>query len=163
MEFYLEPEFWVAISFFLFVGLLFYYAVPRKLAEALDKRAKEIALELEEARKLRQEAESVLADYRRREKEAEGEAEDIVKLATKEARSYAAETRKSMQEQFERRTKLAEEKIGRAEAQAVADVRAAAIDAAVGAARMMIAQKLTPETANKLLEKGIDSLKSKLN
>jgi F-type H+-transporting ATPase subunit b len=157
------PEFWVGVSFFLFIGILFYYEVPRKLGQALDKRAEEISKELEEARKLRQEAEAVLADYRKREKEAENEAEDIVKLAKKEAQSYAAETRKAMQEQFERRTKLAEDKIARAEAQAIADVRAASIEAAVTAARSLIAEKLTPETADKLLQQSIDSLQSKLN
>ncbi len=157
------PEFWVGVSFFLFIGILFYYEVPRKLGQALDKRAEEISKELEEARKLRQEAEAVLADYRKREKEAENEAGDIVKLAKKEAQSYAAETRTAMQEQFERRTKLAEEKIARAEAQAIADVRAASIEAAVTAARSMIAEKLTPETADKLLQESIDSLQSKLN
>lgn len=161
MEF--DPEFWVAVSFLLFVGLAVYLGAGRKLTEALDKRAAAIAAELEEARKLREEAEQVLADYRRKEKEAADEAEDIVRLAKREAESYAAETRKTMQEQFERRTRLAEEKIARAEAQAVADVRAAAIDAAVGAARSIISEKLTPDTAEKLMQESIESLKSKLN
>lgn len=158
-----SPEFWVGISFLLFLGVLFYYKVPRKTGQALDRRAEEIIKELEEARKLRQEAKAVLADYRRREQEAANEAEDIVRLAKKEAQSYADETRRSMQEQFERRSRLAEEKIARAEAQAVAEVRAAAIEAAVGAARTLISEKLTPATADKLLKQSIDSLKNKLN
>jgi F-type H+-transporting ATPase subunit b len=147
----------------MFLGVLFYYRIPRKLAAVLDQRADEIAKELGQARRLHEEARSVLEDYRRKEREAEHEADDILKLAKREAQFYAEETRRSMREQFERRTKLAEEKIGRAEAQAVADVRNAAIEAAVAAAKTLIAEKLTPEAADKLLKQSIDSLQSKLN
>ncbi len=157
------PEFWVAVSFFLFIALVVYFKAFHKLGQALDKRAAEIAAELDEAKRLREEAESVLADYRRKQKEAQQEADDIVDLAKREAKSYAEETRRSMQEQFERRARMAEEKIARAEEQAVADVRSAAVDAAVGAARHLIAEKMTPATADKLLNESIDSLKSKLN
>lgn len=157
------PEFWVAVSFFLFIALAVYFKTFHKLGQALDKRAAEIAAELDEAKRLREEAENVLAEYKRKQKEAQQEADDIVDLANREAKSYAEETRRDMQEQFERRTKLAEDKIARAEEQAVADVRGAAVDAAVGAARTLIGEKLTPATADKLLNESIDSLKTKLN
>lgn len=163
MDFLATPEFWVAVSFFLFLGLVFYFGVHKKLGVALDARAAAIAKEIDEARSLREEAEKVLADYRRKESNAAEEAEDIVRLATKEAEAMAAETSRAMKEQFERRMKLAEDKIARAEAEALRDVRAAAADAAVAAAQMVIAEKLTPETADKLVKQGIDALKSKLN
>jgi F-type H+-transporting ATPase subunit b len=163
MEFIFEPEFWVAISFFLFLALVLYLGVHKKLATALDNRAAAIAKELDEARRLREEAQSVLADYRKKQSSVDSEVAAIVNLAAKEAESLAAETRASMQEHFERRTKLAEDKIGRAEAQALADVRSAAVDAAVAAAESIIAAKLTPEAAAKLVGTSIDSLKSKLN
>ncbi|QKP78874.1 ATP F0F1 synthase subunit B [Methyloligella sp. GL2] len=158
-----SAEFWVGISFLLFVALVVYLKVPRMMNAALDKRAEGIAADLEEARSLREEAESVLADYRRKEAEAMKEAEDIVQLAKREAESYAAETRANMKEQFDRRTKLAEEKIARAEAQAVADVRTAAVEAAVGAARTLVADKMSADQADKLLKDSIESVKSKLN
>jgi F-type H+-transporting ATPase subunit b len=163
MEFIFEPEFWVAISFFLFLALALYLGVHKKLATALDARATSIAKELDEARRLREEAQSVLADYRKKQAGVESEVAAIVSLAAKEAESLAAETRASMQEHFERRTKLAEDKIARAEAQALADVRGAAVDAAVAAAESIIAAKLTPEAAAKLVGTSIDTLKSKLN
>jgi F-type H+-transporting ATPase subunit b len=163
MEFLLEPEFWVAVSFFLFVGVVIYLGAHKKIAVALDARAASIAKELDEARRLRQEAENVLADYRRKQGEAAKEAEAIVSLAAKEAEILTAETRRSMQEHFERRMKLAEDKIARAEAEALREVRAAAADAAIAAAQAVIAEKLTPEAADKLVKQGIDALKGKLN
>jgi F-type H+-transporting ATPase subunit b len=163
MEFIFEPEFWVAVSFFLFLGVVIYLGVHKKLAAALDARAAAIAKELDDARRLREEAEKVLADYRRKEGDAAKEAEAIVTLAAKEAEILAQETRRSMQEHFERRMKLAEEKIARAEADALREVREAAADAAVAAAQIVIKQKLSPEAADKLITRGIEALKGKLN
>lgn len=163
MGFLSTPDFWVAVSFFLFVAGLLYLGVHRKLAVVLDKRAAMIAKELEEAKRLREEAQDVLADYRRKQGDAAKEAEEIVKLASKEAEILAEETRRSMQEQFERRIKLAEDKIARAETEALREVRAAAADAAIAAAQTVIAAKLTPDAANKLVRQGIDALKAKLN
>jgi len=163
MEFVYEPEFWVAVSFFIFLGVLFYFGVHKKLASLLDARAALISKELEEARRLRDEAEKVLADYRRKEGEAVNEAEGIIALAAKEAEMLAAETRKSVKEHFDRRMKLAEEKIARAEQDAVREVRSVAVDAAVAAAQTLIVEKLTSDRAEKLVSDSIDSLKSKLN
>ncbi len=163
MAFIFEPEFWVAVSFFLFLGVIFYLGVHKKIAAALDARAATIAKELDEAKHLREEAEKVLADYRRKQGDAAKEAQAIITLAAKEAEELAAETRRSMAEYFERRMKLAEDKIARAETEALGEVRAAAADAAVAAAQTIIAAKLTPETADRLVKQGIAALKTKLN
>ena len=163
MEFIFEPEFWVAVSFFLFVGGMLYLGVHKKLAAVLDARAAAIAKELEEAKRLREEAAKVLADYRRKQGDVAKETKDIIDLASREAEILAAETRRTMREQFDRRMKLAEDKIARAEAEALREVRAAAAEAAVTAARTVIAAKLTPDGADKLVSQGIDALKGKLN
>jgi F-type H+-transporting ATPase subunit b len=163
MDVFATPEFWVAVSFFIFVGGVLYLGAHKKIATALDARAAAITKEIVEARHLREEAEKVLADYRRKQGDAANEAEDIVRLASREAEAFAAETSRSMKEHFERRMKLAEDKIARAEAEALREVRAAAADAAVTAAQMVIAEKLTPEMADKLVKQGIDALKTKLN
>ena len=163
MEFIFEPEFWVAVSFFLFVGVVLYLGVHKKIASALDARSAAIAKELEEAKRLREEAEKVLADYRRKQGDVAKETKGIIDLASKEAEILAAETRRSVKEQFERRMKLAEDKIARAEAEALREVRTAAAEAAVKAAQMVIAAKLTPEAADKLVSQGIDALEGKLN
>jgi F-type H+-transporting ATPase subunit b len=163
MEFVFEPEFWVAVSFFLFLGVVVYFGAHKKLASALDARTAAIAKELAEAKRLREEAEKVLDDYRRKQGDVAKETKGIIDLASKEAEILAAETRRSMKEQFERRMKLAEDKIARAEAEALREVRAAAAEAAVKAAQMVIAARLTPEAADKLVSQGIDALKGKLN
>ena len=163
MEFIIEPEFWVAVSFFIFVGVLFYFGVHKKIATVLDARATLIDKELEEARRLRDEAEKVLADYRRKQADAANEAENIIALAAKEAEIFAAETRRSVKEHFDRRMKLAEDKIARAEQDAVREVRGVAVDAAMAAAQALIAAKLTPDRAETLVAESIDTLKSKLN
>jgi len=163
MDLLSTPEFWVAVSFFLFLALAFYFGAHKKIAVALDARAAAIAKELDDAKALREEAEKVLADYRRKQGDAAKAAEDIVALAGKEAAAMAAETSRAMKEQFERRMKQAQDKIGRAEADAVREVRAAAADAAVTAAQSVIAEKLTPDTAGKLITQSIDALKTRLN
>ena len=163
MDFLNTPEFWVAVSFVLFVVGVLYLGAHKKIATALDARSEAIAKEIDEAKHLREEAEKVLADYRRKQGNAAKETQAIIDQASREAETLAAETSRSMKEQFERRMKLAEEKIGRAESDALRDVRAAAANAAVAAAQTVIADKLTPETADKLVKQGVDALKTKLN
>jgi F-type H+-transporting ATPase subunit b len=163
MQFIYEPEFWVAVSFFIFIGVLVYFGVHMKVVSALDARALLISKELEEARRLREEAENVLADYRRKLGDVVTEVDNITALATTEAKTLAAETRQSLKEYFDRRIKLAEEKIARAEMEAVREFRSDAVDAAIAAAQNLIAAKLTPDRAKKLVSESIKALKSKLN
>ena len=163
MQFIYEPEFWVAVSFFIFIGVLVYFGVHMKVVSALDARALLISKELEEARRLREEAEKVLADYRRKLGDVVTEVDNITALATTEAKTLAAETRQSLKEYFDRRIKLAEEKISRAEMEAVREFRSVAVDAAIAAAQNLIVAKLTPDRAKKLVSESIKALKSKLN
>lgn len=163
MAIFNTPEFWVAASFVGFILLLIYFKVPSKVAELLDKRAEAIRAELDEARRLREEAQAILADYQRKQKDAEKEAEQIISLAKTEAEALATETRAKLEESLERRTRLAEDKIARAEQQALDDVRNAAIEVAVTAAEQIIAKKLTPTASAKLIDNSIKGLKSKLN
>lgn len=163
MEFLYEPANWVAIATVLFVGLVVYLKVPGMVGEALDKRAREIAGELDAAKKLRDEAQSLLASYQRRTANVNKEVEEIVEQARAEAGRLASEMRASMKAQAERRGKMVEEKIARAEAQAVQEVRAAAADAAISAARALIGSQLSPEKARELIDRGISDVRGKLH
>ena len=163
MEMIKEPEFWVAVAFVLFLGLLAYVGVHKKLIEALDPRGARIKAELDEARRLREEAGKLLAEYQRKQREAEREAEAIVADAKAEAGRVAAEARVKMEEFVARRTKLAETKITQAEAQALADVRAAAADAAVTAAEKILRDTAKGKIADDLIVQGIAAVKAKLN
>src|SRR5215218_5291401 len=135
-----EPETWVAVAFLIFLGILGYVGVHKTVLSALDTRASRIKAELEEASRLREEAAKLLAEYQRRQGEAEREAAAIVAEAKLEAERIAAEAHTKMEEFVVRRTKMAENKIAQAEVQAVADVRAAAADAAVAAAEKILTQ-----------------------
>jgi len=157
------PEFWVLVSFLGFVGLVLYYKVPGMIGSMLDKRAADIAAELDEARRLREEAQQLLASYQRKQREAMKEAEDIITQAKAEAEQLAKETRANMEAQVERRTKLAEDQIAQAETQAVNDVRSTAAEVAIGAARRVIADKVDAGKDAKLIEKSISDLASKLH
>ncbi|MES0383057.1 MAG: F0F1 ATP synthase subunit B [Hyphomicrobium sp.] len=158
-----DPVFWVMIAFIGFVALLIYYGVPGAVGKALDDRATAIRADLDEARRLRDEAHALLADYQRRSREAEDETKTILEQAKREGEALAAETRKNLQESVERRTKLAEEKIERAEAQALSDVRTAAVESAIAVAEKILKSRVAGATANTLIENGIRDLDGKLN
>ena len=157
------PEFWVLVSFVLFIGLLLYLGIPGKVAAMLDERAARIASELEQARKLREEAQGLLADYERKRRDAEKEAKAIVAQAREEAEAFAVETRHKLTETIERRGRMAEEKIAQAEAQAVKEVRAAAAELAIAAATRIIADEVKGSKADQLVEASIENLKDRLH
>jgi F-type H+-transporting ATPase subunit b len=156
-------EFWVAVAFVLFVAILLYYKVPKLIAKTLDDRAETIRKELDEARRLREEAQSLLADYQKKHRNVGQEADAIVDLARREAEALAHETRASLKESLERRTKQAEDKIARAEAQAVDEVRATAIDVAVAAAEKILREKMAGAGGAALIDQSIRDLKGRLN
>jgi F-type H+-transporting ATPase subunit b len=157
------PEFWVLVSFVLFIGLLLYLGIPGKVAAMLDERAARIASELEQARKLREEAQGLLADYERKRRDAEKEAEAIIAQAREEAEAFAVETRQKLTETVERRGRMAEEKIAQAKAQAIKEVRAAAAELAIAAATRIIAEEVKGAKADQLVEASIANLKDRLH
>ena len=158
-----SAEFWVGISFVAFLLILAYYKVPALIAKALDDRAAAIRKELDEARRLREEAQALLADYQKKHRNAGQEAEAIVEQARHEAQLYAQETRNALAETLERRTRQAEEKIARAEAQALDDVRAAAVDMAIAAAEKVLREKAAGAAGAALIDDTIRTLKGRLN
>ena len=137
--------------------------VHRTVLTALDHRAQRIKAELDDARRLKDEAAKLLADYQARRASAEREAQEIVTNARAEAERVAAEAKTRMEDFVARRTKTAENKIALAEAQALADVRAAAAEAAVAAASTVLSQSVKGSVADDLLAKGIAEVKAKLN
>jgi F-type H+-transporting ATPase subunit b len=157
-----DPEFWVALAFVIFLGVLVKFGVPKMALSALDSRSDRIRQALDEARRLRSEAQEVLAQYQRKKADAEKEAEAIIVSARAEAERLASEAKGKVEEFIARRTKMAESKIAQAEAQALADVRAAAADASVAAAEKILAQTTHGAAAENLIAKGISDLKAKL-
>src|SRR5262245_65807370 len=156
-------EFWVAVAFAIFVAFLIYMGAHKLIIDALDERAAKIKAELDEARRLREEAQSLLVEYERKKNDAEREAAGIIEGAKQEAERLAAEAKAKAEEFLARRTKLAETKIAQAEAQALADVRNAAADAAVAAAEKVLSETVKGKIADDLIGKGVAEVKAKLN
>ena len=159
----LEAEFWVAVAFVILMGVFGWFGIHRTILKALDHRSERIKQELDDARRLRDEAASLLADYKARHAAAEREAAEIITAAKEEAERIAAEAKTKMEDFVARRTKTAESKIALAEAQALADVRAAAAEAAVQAASTILSQSVRGPVADDLLAKGITEVRQKLN
>jgi F-type H+-transporting ATPase subunit b len=156
-----EPEFWVAVGFVLLVAALA-RPIGRGMGAALDTRADKIRATLEEAAKLREEAQRLLGDYERKTRDALRESEDIVAQARSEAERMAAEASAALATAIQRREQLAIEKIAQAEAEAVREVRTTAVDVAVAAARRLIAEHLGAARSSALIDQAIRDVPSKL-
>ena len=159
----IEAEAWVAVAFVLFLGILVYVGAHRRVIDGIDQRQARIKAELEEARRLREEAQALLVEYQRKRHDADREAEAIIATANAEAERLAAEGKARLEDFVARRTKMAETKIAQAEAQALADVRSSAADAAVAAAEKILSTTAKGKIADDLLARGIADLRKSFN
>lgn len=155
--------FWAFMALLVFLALMIYLKVPGKITAALDARSAKIRQDLDDARRLREEAQALLAEYARKRTEAEAEAEAIVTQARREAEGLTEEARERMADYVARRTRAVEARIAQAETQAVAEVRGRAIDVAAAAAARILADKAQGATGDQLVERSIASVRSRLN
>lgn len=158
-----NTDFIVTVAFLLFVGVLVYFRVPTLLGGLLDKRAEGIKAELDEARALRDEAQSLLASFERKQREVTEQAERIIAAAKESAAEAAEQAKIDLQKSIERRVAAAEEQIASAEAAAVRQVRDEAIRIAVGAAGEVIAGQMSDARANALIDDAIETVRAKLH
>jgi F-type H+-transporting ATPase subunit b len=157
------PDFWVAVAFVIFFIIVWWAGAFGAIASSLDSRSARIRKELDDARSLREEADKLLAEYKKTRSEAEKEAAAIVAAAKSEAEEMTAEAQKRTEEFVVRRTKVAETKIAQAEAQALADVRAAAAETAVRAAERVLTESVKGKVADDLIAGAIKDVKSRLD
>lgn len=156
-----SPTFWTLVAFVTFVIVLF-RPIKKALLDGLDSRIAQIRTEVEEAQRLREEAQALLASYQRKQREAVQEAEEIVARAREEAQNHRAQAERHLADLLQRQETLAVEKIGQAEAAAMQEVRDVAIDLAVAATEKILAEKVSGELADKLIADAIDELPRKL-
>ncbi len=159
----MDATFWALIGLVLFLGLMVYIKVPGVVGRSLDKRADNIRGELDEAKRLREEAQALLAEYQKKRKEAEAEAAALIAAAEREAALLTEEARQKTEEFVARRNALSEQKIKQAEADAITAVRSAAIDIAVEAAGKVIASKTDKPTQTALFKDAVAKVQSRLN
>ncbi|ARE83807.1 ATP synthase subunit b 1 [Roseovarius sp. EC-HK134] len=158
-----NTNFVVLLAFLLFVGFLIYVKVPTLLGKKLDERAANIKGELDEARALREEAQTLLASYERKQKDVQAQADRIVAQAKEEANAAAEEAKEEIKASIARRMQAAEEQIASAEARAIRDVRDQAVVVAVAAARDVIAKQMTAADGNALIDAAIADVEAKLH
>jgi F-type H+-transporting ATPase subunit b len=162
MELFYDPEFWVLIAFVIAIALVWRKATAG-ISQSLDARAARIKAELDEAQRLREEAQQALATYQRKQRDALKEAEAIVNHARAEAERFGEQARRDLEAAIERRRRQAEDKIAQAEAKAVAEVRAAAVDVAMAAARRIIGQSVDAARGARLIDDAIHALPQRLH
>jgi F-type H+-transporting ATPase subunit b len=163
MELLREPDFWEGLGLAIVVFLIFRAKVHQTLAKMLDARAVAIQNELTQARQLREEAEAILVRYTERASHAQAEAQTILTQAKQEAERFARDSEAQLIALIARRERQAQDRIARAEAAAMAEIRAMAADAATAAAGQIIAARLDEQKASALVEGSIRDLGSKLN
>ena len=156
-QFFLEAEFWVLVAFVIAIGFLI-SKVKDPIANSLDARAAKIKAELDEAQKLRDEAQAKLAEFQLKQRDALKEAEGIIALAKEEAQRLAAQGAKDLEAAIERRRRMAQEKIALEEQKAMSDLRNAAVDVAVAALRRVLAEDLDPARQAALIDNAINAL-----
>lgn len=156
-------------SFWALVGLIIFFIVvvavggPKRIIAMLDGRTNRIRAELDEARRTREEAQALLAEYQRRRRDAEAEAQVIVEEARNEARRLTEEANEKLRDMVTRRTKTAETKIAMAEAQAISEVRGRAADLAVAAATELLTKTLAGKAGEAMIDKSIGEVRQRLN
>lgn len=159
----IDATFWAFVALLIFIAIVVYLKVPGMLGNSLDQRASKITADLEDARRLREEAQQLLAEYQRKRKEAEAEASGIVEAAKREATALVAEAKAKTEDYISRRSAQAEQKIAQAERDAVNEVRSVAVDVATEAARAVLAGRTEAKAVGDLFKESLAAVKSKLN
>jgi len=157
------PAFWVAIAFLIFFAALIYVKVPALLAKQLDARADRIRSELDEAQKLREDAQAMFADYQRRQRDALATAEEIVIKAKEDAEIIRKASEAELEASLTRRQELAEAKIHQAEEKALSEVQNIAVDVAIAAAEKLMTDNIKAKEAGTLIDQSIKDLGNRLN
>lgn len=158
-----NTDFIVLLAFIAFIGVLIYFKVPSMLTGMLDQRAEGIASEIEEAKGLQEEAKKLLADFERKQKDVQAQADRIVTQAREEAELAAEQARADLKASIARRLTAAEEQIASAQAGAVKEVRDRAVNVAISAAQEVIAKQMNAERANSLIDDAIAQVGDKLH
>ncbi len=158
-----NTNFVVWIAFLLFIGILIYLKVPGMLMGQLDARADGIRGELDAAKALREEAQTILASYERKQKEVKEQADRIVEHAKLEAEEAAEQAKADLKASIVRRLAAAQDQIVSAQNAAVKEVRDTAIQVAISAARDVIAAEMSAADGNKLIDEAIETVGAKLH
>lgn len=163
MAIFYDSFFVVGLAVVIFLGIVAYFGVHKMIGGALDSRAERIRNELDEVRRLREEAQATFAQFERKQREVDSQAQEIVDRAKKDAEQAGEKAKADLEASIERRLRQAEEQIGMAEAKALREVRNRAVEVAVAAAGEVIARNMPEEKADALVEDSIKQLGDRLH
>ena len=158
-----NTDFIVFLAFLGFFGVLFYFKVFDRVGGLLDKRAENIRSEIDEARALREEAQTLLASYERKSREVQEQADRIVAQAREEAKEAGEQAKRDLSAQVERRLAGAEDQIASAEAAAIQEIRDRAAQVAVAAAAEVIRERMDEGRQSELVDRAIDTVGERLH
>ena len=154
-----DATFWVAVSFFLFVGVLLYFKVPQKIFTTLDESIKKIKKDIEEAEKLKEEAKNILSDYEARLDKSKVEIDLMIKNAQKESETNIIRTNDQFHKIFENRKKMAEEKIKQMKLQATKDIKNYSVEVAIIALEKIIKNSIDKKKLDKIYVSSVNEAK----
>ena len=155
----IEATFWVAVSFLIFVGLLFYLKVPQKIGQSLDESIKKIKEEIDNAEKLKDEAKNILSEYESKVSKSKQEIKNLIQKAEKQAESNIIKTNEEFHNIVENRKKAAEEKIKQMKTQAIKDVKNSSVDIAIRSVEKIIKNSIDKKKLDKIYISSIDEAK----
>lgn len=158
----LDNSFWALMAMIVFFGLLIYMKIPKAISTGLDSKIDKIQQELDEAKRLREEAQALLAEYERKRKSAQSEADEIIEAAKEDAERMSEEAKIAIEELIARRTKSVEEKIAQAEAHAIGEVRSRSADVTIEAAQKLLSEQMLKQ-GDDLINQSIKEVSTKLN
>ena len=154
-----DATFWVAVSFFLFVGVLLYFKVPQKIFATLDESINKIKKDIEEAEKLKEEAKNILSDYEARLDKSKVEIDLMIKNAQKESETNIIRTNDQFHKIFENRKKMAEEKIKQMKLQATKDIKNYSVEVAIIALEKIIKNSIDKKKLDKIYVSSVNEAK----
>lgn len=155
-----DPAVWAALAFVAFLALLYYKKVHRTVFDALDNRAEGIQNEINQARKLKEEAQTILADYQQKQQNADQDAQEIIEQAKREAQAFETESKASLADMLERRMKSAETKIAQSELQAMNEIKQLSAKIAVLGAEKMLRENANGDMNKALVDSAIAELET---
>ncbi len=159
----MDNTFWAFVGLLIFLAIMVYMKVPGMMAKGLDARGDKVRADLDEAKRLRDEAAALLEEYKKRRIQAEADAQDILAAAKRDAETMTADAKAKTEEFVKRRTAMAEQKIAQAESDAVNAVRSSAVEIAIAAAGKILGGKADPKLQAELFRQSLGDVKSRLN
>ena len=155
----IDATFWVAVSFFIFVGVLFYFKVPQKIFDSLDQNIKKIKKDLDDAEKLKDDAKNILSEYETKISKSKQEINILMKKAQEESEKNMIKINNEFHNIFENRKKMAEEKIKQMKMQAIKDIKNSSVDIAIQALEKIIKNSIDKKKLDKIYISSVEEAK----